>query len=322
MSMRAISCPSYGPIEQLAQTELPVPEPGPGQVRVRVHASAINPADHKSVTGSVKILHGRSFPMVVGYDYSGVVDALGPGVTAWAPGDEVFGFLPYGGSTKSGAFAELLVASATAMAKKPAAISHGVAAAAATPALTALQAMLDAGRLGTGGRVLLIGASGGVGAVAIGVALKLGASVTAVCATHAVDFVTELGPDEVIDRSKQDPLKTARGPFDVVFDAAAAHGWSTTKQLLGPGGAYVTTLPSLAFFGHKLASLFSATRCSFIIVKPKASDLEQLARWLGEGLKVPIESTVPVREVKTALARMMKGQMRGRIVVQVEGGFA
>jgi NADPH:quinone reductase-like Zn-dependent oxidoreductase len=316
-----MASPSYGRLEQLAVTELPVPEPGPGQVRVRVHASALNPADFKTVTGSIKFLHGRSFPLVVGYDFSGVVDAIGSNVTGYALGDEVFGFLPYGGSTKQGAFAEQLIASASAIARKPASVGHTVAAAAATPALTALQAMLDVGRLGKGGKVLLIGASGGVGSLALGVARKLGASVTAVCSTHAVDFVRELGASEVIDRTKSDPLVAAGGGYDVVFDAAAAHRWSAVRHLLTTNGTYVTTLPSVSLFVDMALSVVSSTRCRFVAVKPKGADLEQLGRWLDEELKVPIESTVPVREVATALARMMRGQMSGRIAVQVAGAF-
>jgi NADPH:quinone reductase len=223
--MRALASPAYGPLGSLRIVDLPLPEPGSGQVRIRVHASALNPADFKSVTGEAKILHARVFPMIVGFDFSGVVDALGNNVSGLERGDEVFGNLPYGRATRLGAFAEYTLANATALAKKPAGIAHTIAAASATAGLTALQSLRDIGKLASSGRVLVIGASGGVGSVAVGVALKLRARVTAICATHAVDFVKELGAEEVIDRLKVSPLQTASGPFNLVFDTAAASSW-------------------------------------------------------------------------------------------------
>ena len=319
--MRAMAIPSYGPVEQMKLVELPTPEPGPGHVRVRVHASAVNPSELKVATGEVKFLHGRTFPMVLGYDFSGVIDRVGAGVATVAEGDEVFGFLPYSGSNKLGAFAEYTVSAASGLARKPASASHAVAAAAATPAITALQSFRDLGRLPSGGRTLIIGASGGVGALAVGVAKKLGAEVVAICATHAVDFVKELGAEVVIDRKKEDPLRVAKGPFDVVFDAAAVSSWSATRHLLGKGGVYVTTLPGPAIVFHLGLSLFTATRAKIVIVKSRTDDLALVGRWLTEGLKVPIDSTVPVRDVVAGIKRLAAGEMRGRISVDVIGGF-
>jgi len=319
--MRAMAIPSYGPVEQMKLVELPTPEPGPGHVRVRVHASAVNPSELKVATGEVKFLHGRTFPMVLGYDFSGVVDLVGAGVATVAEGDEVYGFLPYSGSNKLGAFAEYTVSAASGLSRKPASVSHAVAAAAATAAITALQSFRDLGRLPSGGRTLIIGASGGVGALAVGVAKKLGAEVVAVCATHAVDFVKELGAEVVIDRKKEDPLRVAKGPFDVVFDAAAVSSWSATRHLLGKGGVYVTTLPGPAIVFHLGLSLFTATRAKIVVVKSRTDDLALVGRWLTEGLKVPIDSTVPVRDVVAGIKRLAAGEMRGRISVDVIGGF-
>src|ERR1035437_8464871 len=151
--MRAMAMPSYGPVEQMKLVELPTPEPRAGQVRVKAHAAAVNPSELKVATGSTKILHGRNFPMVLGYDFSGVVDLVGAGVATVAEGDEVFGFLPYSGSNKLGAFAEYTVSAASGLARKPASASHAVAAAAATPAITALQSLQDLGRLPSGGQI-------------------------------------------------------------------------------------------------------------------------------------------------------------------------
>lgn len=319
--MRAMAMPSYGPVDRMTLIEMPIPEPGSGQVRVKVHASAVNPSEQKVATGSTKFLHGRSFPMVLGYDFSGVVDLVGAGVTTVAEGDEIFGFLPYSGSNTLGAFAEYTVATASGLTRKPAGVSHAVAAAAATPASTALQSLRDLGRLPSRGRTLIIGASGGVGALGVGVAKKLDAEVVAVCATHAVDFVKGLGADVVIDRKKEDPLRVARGPFDVVFDAAAVSSWSATRHLLGKGGVYVTTLPGPAIVFHLGLSLLTATRAKMVIVKSRADDLALLGRWLTEGLRVPIDSTVAVRDVVAGIRRLAAGGMSGRISVDVIGGF-
>ena len=319
--MRALASPAYGLLESLKIIDLPIPEPGPGQVRIRVLMSALNPADFKSVTGEMKILHAGVFPIVVGFDFSGVVDALGKNVSGLKQGDEVFGLLPYSRATRHGTFAEYTLANADALAKKPAGISHTIAASSATSCLTALQSLRDIGKLVSGGHVLIIGASGGVGSVAVGVAQKLEARVTAICSTHAVDFVNDLGADEVIDRLKVDPLQTARGPFNVVFDAAGAYSWKSTRHLIENGGAYVTTLPSLTFFRDKLVSVVSSTHAHFVIVKPRAQDLDLLGSWLGQGLKVPIFQTVKVKDVAAGLKHLQAGAVHGRIAVDVANGW-
>ena len=319
--MRALASPAYGPLESLKVIDVPLPDPGPDQVRIRVHASALNPADFKSITGEAKILHASVFPMVVGFDFSGVIDALGKNVSGLERGDEVFGHLPYGRATRLGSFAEFTLANATALAKKPVGIAHTIAAASATSGLTALQSLRDIGKLKSGGRVIVIGASGGVGSVAVGVAQKLGARVTAICATHAVDFVTDLGADEVIDRSKFSFLQSAQGPFNVIFDTAAASSWKASHHLIEKGGAYVTTLPSIAFLWDKLASLFTSTRTHFVIVKPRAQDFDQLGIWLSQRLKVPIFQTVKVKDVAVGLKRLQGGGVHGRIAVDVIGGW-
>ncbi len=137
--MRVLASPAYGPLESLRIIDLPQPEPGPGQVRIHVHASALNPADGRTITGKTKILHAGGFPMVVGFDFSGVVDALGKNVLGLKQGDEVFGHLPYGRATRLGAFAEYTLAKANALAQKPKDVSHTIVAASATAGLTALQ---------------------------------------------------------------------------------------------------------------------------------------------------------------------------------------
>jgi NADPH:quinone reductase-like Zn-dependent oxidoreductase len=265
-------------------------------------------------------LHARTKPLVVGYDFSGTVDAVGPSVTGVSVGDEVFGFLPYGPGNRRGAFAESLVARCDEIAIKPPRVSHATAAAAATTGLTALQSIRDLGRLpSTGGKVLVTGVSGGVGSISVGIARKLGAKVTAVGSGAGLDLALRLGASEVIDRIARPVPGELRDRFHVVFDASAAYRWRQWRAALEPGGAFVTTLPSLAFVTDKLQSLVSSTRAHFINVKSRAADLKTLAAWLEEGLEVPVSSTIPVRDVGKGLLHLQK--TGGRIAVQVADGF-
>lgn len=303
----------------LAIRDLPLPEPGPGEVRVRMRTSALNPADQKVLTGDFvgNFLHGKQAPVVVGYDIAGTVDALGAGVTDLAVGDDVFGFLAYARSTKRGCFAEFTLAPAATLARRPAALSLGDAAAIATAGVTALQSLRDLGCLQAGQHVLVVGASGGVGSLAVGVATRLGAEVTAVCSASAADLVRSLGAARIIERGT-DPLKDS-ARYHVIFDAANAYSWSSARHLLEPGGCYVATLPGPAVFWGMAVARLVGTRCAFIAVAPKRADLELLATWVAAGMAVPIDSHFPLAEVGKAIERMARGGMKGRIVIDVEG---
>ncbi len=307
---------------RFVEIELPTPAPGPDEVRIRVAASSINPADEKVLRGDfvARFLHGRAEPLVVGYDVAGEVDALGSDVSDLSMGDAVFGHLAYTKETARGAFAEYVVLPARRIAVKPEGISDEVAAAAATVGLTALQSLRDEGRLREGGRALIIGAGGGVGSVAVGVAKRLGAEVTGVCSTKDVERVETLGADEVIDRKKTDLFAT-KNRFDVVFDTPAVHSYGKCSALLERGGTYVTTLPGLGLFlGMALAPLASK-RCRFIAVSSKRADLELLGGWLSDEMDVPIDSTHPVRDLETAVARQADRARAGKVVIDVANGW-
>jgi NADPH:quinone reductase-like Zn-dependent oxidoreductase len=320
--LRAMGIQRPGALDALGVVELDRPTAARGQVEVRVVASAVNPADLKVLRGELagRFLHARNCPLVVGYDFSGVVEACGNGVTDLAPGDAVFGFLAYSSRNRQGAFAERIVVDRDTIGRKPDSVSHGIAAASATPALTALQSLRDKGRLLAGGRVMVIGAAGGVGSVAIGVVHALGATVTAVCSTYAVEFVRELGADEVIDRRTSDPMQVKQ-TFDVVFDAAAGSSYARSRHLLTASGAYVTTLPSLGLVAGKLMAAGSRRSCDVLVVASRSADLELVASWLAGGTKIPMDSRFPVRELKQALDRLAGGEVRGRIAIQVENAF-
>jgi len=318
--MKTIAAPGYGPLHGLAQLDAELPVPGAGEARVRVVASALNPADYKVLLGTMKFLHARNRPLVVGYDFSGTVDAIGPGVGNVSVGDDVFGFLPYGPFNRRGAFAEALIAKCDEIAPKPKSVSHETAAAAATTGLTVIQSLRDLGRLpARDGHVLVTGVSGGVGSIAVSIARKLNASVTAVGSGTGLTLAQRLGAVEVLDRTQRSLPGDIRERFDVVFDPSAAYRWRQWRGALKPGGAFVTTLPSLAFAVDKVGSLFSRTRVHFVNVKSRPEDLRLLAGWLDEGMDVPLASTVPVRDVARGLAQLQKAG--GRIAVRVADGF-
>ncbi len=303
-------------------TEIPKPSPGRGEVRVRVVASSVNAAEDKLISGAFvgRFLHVQTSPLVLGWDFAGTIDALGDGVTDLAEGAAVWGHLAYSNSQRQGAFAEFITIERDELAAKPDDVPFHVAAAAATCSMTSLQSMRDLGRLGEGGTVLIVGAAGGVGEIAVGIARRLGAHVTAVCSTRDVPRVQALGADVVIDRKTADPF-ASQGAYDVVFDTPAVHSFARCAGLLRSGGAYVTTLPNAALITGMARALFSSKRCYFVQVASKRADLELVGGWLSDGLQVTIDSRHTIADLGAALARQGDPARAGRVVVDVAQGW-
>ncbi len=298
--------------------QIPKPTPGPNEVRIKVIASAVNPAEEKVIRGDFtgRFLHARTSPLVVGWDVSGTVDTVGDGVADVQVGDAVWGHLEFSPSQNQGSFAEYVTMPRDAVAVKPDEVSHQVAAAAATVTMTALQSLRDLGGLGEGGRALIIGAGGGIGSVAVGIASRLGAHVTGVCSTRDIDRVKALGADSVIDRRSSDPLDDT-STYDVIFDTPAVHSFGQCAHILSAGGTYVTTLPGTSLITGMLRALFSSKRCRFVQVSSRRADLELVGRWLSEGMDVPIDSRYELTELDDALRRQQDPARAGRVVVDV-----
>ena len=193
--MRAAILRQNGPVEGIEIGQIVAPVPKPDELLVRVHAAAVNPADLKVVSGKDGggFIHARKFPTAIGFDFSGVVEKVGPDAGGRAVGDEVFGHLAYSMSTRQGTFADLVTIKPANTGLKPAGLRHEDAAASATVGCTALQAIVDKGRLQAGQRILVNGASGGVGSFAVQIARLLGAEVWATCSGAKADFVRGLG---------------------------------------------------------------------------------------------------------------------------------
>ncbi len=317
--MRAYASDKFGEISDLRLQDVPKPVPTADQILVEVRAAAVNPADLKVLghKDGGRFLHAASFPLILGYDFSGVVREVGAASAPHAVGDEVYGFLPYARTTRGGTYAEFVAVGAAAAAKKSAAVTHEQAAAAATAATTALQALRDKGRLAAGQRVLVNGGSGGVGGFAVQIAKALGATVSATCSAGKMAHVTESGADQVIDY-KATPLGALTETFDLVLDVASTSSYGTCAHLLNPGGAYVTLMPSVGLVFGLMRTLFSSRRCGFVMVKPVAADFAQISTWFDEGkLRPQVDSTFPLADLPRALEHLHSGGVRGKIAITI-----
>src|SRR2546428_4348167 len=235
--MKAIVYCDYG-VANLKLEDVEKPVPNDDQVLVKVHAVSVNPYDWHFIEGTPKIMRGmigglrKPKDTRLGVDFAGTVEAVGKNVTQFKPGDEVFG-------GKGGAFAEYVTPRADrAVAVKPANVSFEEAASVNIAGLTALQAIRDKGKVQSGQKVLINGASGGVGTFAVQIAKIFGADVTGVCSTRNVDLVKSLGADRVIDYTKEDYTKGEQ-KYDVILDNVANHSLSENRKMLPPNGKYV-----------------------------------------------------------------------------------
>ncbi len=323
-TMKAITQDVYGRPEVLGLREVEVPVPSDDQVLIRVEASSLNMFDWHMTTGTpymTRMVAGLRRPKqpVPGADVAGVVELVGRNVTRFAVGDEVFGGVGWG------AFAEYTVASERGITHKPDGITFEQAAATSLAGMTALQGLRDVGGLEAGHRVLINGASGGVGTFAVQIAKALGAEVTAVCSTTKVEMVRSIGADKVVDYTWDDYTESEQG-YDLLLDNAGNRPWRRTKRVLAPGGINVTiTGPKHRWMGpvrnliaRRVASSFSRKRMASFTAAMKQADLETLAGWLEAGEIEPvIERTYPLAEVPEALRYLGEGHALGKVVIEI-----
>jgi NADPH:quinone reductase-like Zn-dependent oxidoreductase len=321
--MKAIMRSTFGSPDVLELRETGKPEVGDGETLVRVRAASVNPADWYGVTGRPyvgRVSMGLRKPKTdrVGTDFAGTVEAVGKGVTHVQPGDEVFG-------ARSGALAEY-VCVRDAVVLKPANITLEQAAAVPVAAITALQGLRDKGGLQPGQRVLVNGASGGVGTFAVQIAKALGAEVTGVCSAGNVDLVRSLGADHVVDYTQEDFTRSGRR-YDLMLDIAGSRSWSECKRVLEPKATLVIVgAPKgnrlLGPLSHiirlRLASVGSSRTVVFFIAKLNRADLDVLRELIEAGKVTPfVDRTYPLSETADAFRYLGEGHARGKIVVTV-----
>lgn len=325
--MKAIVCRKPTKVEALTLQRVDKPAMGEHDILIRIRASSVNPLDFFTLsrvgyTARWLAGRGRPKPEIVGMDFAGSVEAVGRAVTRFKPGDAVFG-------GQKGAFAEYVAMPESGpVVLKPANVTFEQAAAVPVAALTALQAVRDHGKVQPGQRVLVNGASGGVGSFAVQLAEHFGGEVTAVCSSRNVEQARELGADTVIDYSRED-FTTARQRYDVMLDIAGSRSWPENARVLKPKGTYVLVGGSvhtvnggartIAFMlGSRLRSLFASQKFAFFVAKLRPDDLAFLADALATGkLKVAIDRQFDLARVSDAMAYMGEGHARGKIVVTV-----
>jgi NADPH:quinone reductase-like Zn-dependent oxidoreductase len=325
--MKAVLSERPGPADLLKVAEIETPVVPDDGVLVRVRAASVNPVDLFSLTPAQHFMRrlaarGKPRPEVIGHDFAGTVTGVGAAVTRFHVGDEVFG-------AHKGAFAEYVaVPESAGVVFKPAGPGFEEAAAVPVAALTALQAVRDHGRIQPGQRVLVNGASGGVGHFALQIAKALGGEVTAVCSTAKVSDARELGADHVIDYTREDFTEGAQR-YDLVIDVAGSRPWSRWVRVMEPRATLVITGASALkdsawrMIGHmaatRLAALPGSRRAVFFVASIKHDDLGVLADMLADGrIRPVIDARYPLCDVAGACRQLSAGHARGKIVIDVE----
>ena len=313
--MKAAYYLEYGPASGLHYGEQPTPTPKAKQILVRVRASSVNPADWKVRNGELKLLISPLFPKIPGYDTAGEVVAIGAEVTRFAPGDRVYGVT----DGLLGANAEYAVLDEATAAFIPQNIGFDQAAAAVSVTMTALQALRDEAPVLSGDRVLVNGASGGVGSMAVQLAWALGAGeVVGTSSAANLELVRSLGVSRAIDYKAHD-FTQDQSRYDVVLDAAGKSSFAACKACLRDGGRYVSTQPDpKRMAAAALAAVFSNKKQGTVSMKNSGSDLALISAWLQAGtLRVIIDKTFPLSDIRAAQEYSEQGESTGKIVLTV-----
>ncbi len=316
--MRAVTNSGLGRGNQFVIDDYPVPEIGARDVLVEVHASSVNPKDWKLNTQFNRLIPrvgGRLRPLILGDDLAGIVRKTGRKVTGFQPGDAVYGMDM---NIRTGALAEYARIDARRVARLPAHMDFSEAAAVPLAGLTALQC-LQIARVAAGARVLVIGASGGVGTFAVQIARAMGAAVTGVCSGRNAPLVRELGALQIIDYQQEDYLDR-REDFDAVIDAVSFYSLNECQSLLRSGGTYVSTLG----YGTSLLKLvrdqarLDGKRARFVKVDANTTDLDTLREYIEQRqVRVVIDSAYDLDSVAAAYARSRSGRSVGKLVIRV-----
>jgi NADPH:quinone reductase-like Zn-dependent oxidoreductase len=326
--MKAVVYCDYG-VPNLKFQEIEKPTPADDQLLVRVRAASVNPLDWHFVEGTPKLMRAMGVGLRkpkdtrLGVDFAGTVEAVGKNVTKFKVGDEVFG-------GRTGAFAEYVcVREARAVALKPANITFEEAASVPIAAITALQGIRDKGKVQAGQKVLINGASGGVGTFAVQIAKSFGAGVTGVCSTRNLDMVRSIGADHVIDYTKEDFTKGAER-YDVIIDNVANHSLLECRRALTPNGIYVLigggsaneqglVGPLINPIKAMLLSPFVNQKMGMMLADLNHNDLAMLADLMQSGkMKPVIDRTYKLSDLPDAIRYLEQGHARGKVVITVE----
>jgi NADPH:quinone reductase-like Zn-dependent oxidoreductase len=323
--MQAVVYRCYGSPEVLNVEEVEKPTPNDNQVLVKVHAASINPLEWHYMEGKpymMRAMSGIGAPedSAIGVDFAGTVEAVGQKVTRFKAGDEVFG-------GRDGALGEyVVVRESGSIVLKPANMTFEQAASVPVAAITALQGLRDVGKVRAGQKVLINGASGGVGTFAVQIAKSMGAEVTGVCSTRNVDLVKSLGADHVIDYTREDFTQGSQ-KYDVIFDAVGSHSLSEYRRVMTPDGIFVIVGgpstdpwlgPMIAPLKAKLLEPFVSQKFQFFLADINPTDLGVLSDLMQAGKLTPaIDRTYPLSDIRAAMRYLLAGHARGKVVIEV-----
>jgi NADPH:quinone reductase-like Zn-dependent oxidoreductase len=306
--MKAIRIHNYGGPEVLRYEEVAAPTPDAGELLIKVEAASVNPLDWKTRAGYLKDFFPHSLPFIPGWDGSGVVEAVGSGVTKFKEGDEV-----YAKTNRDGTYAEYAIVAETEAALKPKSVDHIQAAAIPVVALTAWQALFEKARLAAGQKILIHGAAGGVGGSAVQFAKWKGAHVIGTASAKNQAFLSELGTDEPIDYEKTRFDDAVEG-VDVVFDTIGGDTQERSWKVLNKGGILISIVqPPPA----ELAAKYGV-RAEMLGMQTNSAQLAEIATLVDSGeVKVVVERVLPLSEARQAHELSEKGHVRGKIVLKV-----
>jgi NADPH:quinone reductase-like Zn-dependent oxidoreductase len=325
-SMKAIVYRCYGTPEVLKLEQIAKPAPADDRVLVKVHAASVNPLDWHYMQGKPYVMRagvgvGRPDSILMGADFAGTVESVGKNVTRFKPGDEVFG-------DRDGAFGEYVsVRENGAIASKPGNMTMEQAAAVPVAGLTALQALRDKGKVQSGQKVLINGASGGVGTFAVQIAKTYGADVTGVCSTRNVEMVKSIGADHVIDYTKEDFTRGATR-YDLIIDNVGNHSLSEYRHVLTPNGSLVMVGgpsdnpwlgPLATSVDAYFLKLFVSQKLIFMLAQANKDDLEVLSDLMQAGKLTPvIDRRYPLAETPQAISYLEQGHAKGKVIIAVD----
>jgi NADPH:quinone reductase-like Zn-dependent oxidoreductase len=308
-SMKAVRIHTYGGPEVLVYEDVALPRAAAGEVLLRVYAAGVNPADWKTRSGSAR--PGAMLPMILGWDVSGVVEALGHEVTEFQEGDAVYGMIrfPQAGAT----YAEYVAAPVDHIAHKPATIDHIHAAAVPLAGLTAWQALFEKAHLTAGQTVLILGAAGGVGHLAVQLAKSQGAYVSGTASTRNIEFLHHIGVDQAIDYTTI-ALETVVHNVDVVFDTVGGEARERSLRVIKQGG----TLVSIVFGRSSAEQTVAGINVQGMFVQPNAAQLGQIARLIDAGkVHITVDTVLPLANARKAHELSETHRTRGKIVLRV-----
>ena len=310
--MKAYVYRKYGPPEEVKSIEREVPSPKKNELLIKVKAIGLNPLDYRIRRGSLSPFTNFNFPRQTASDFSGEVVEVGSEQSSFKIGDLVYGMVF---QLSSGASAEYIVSKEDHLFYAPESLKLEEAASVPLAAQTSLQALRDIGQIKEGMRVLINGASGGVGTFAIGLSKIFKAHVTAVTSFRNTSFVNELGADVVIDYTKDD-FTSLKEPFDIIFDCWGNKNFNIVENNLTPSGVYISTIPNSKNFLSSLKTSFTSKKGKVILVKSKKDDLAFLKKVIDSGdLKVIIEKTFFQDEIVEAYKHLEKKRTKGKVIV-------